>query len=77
MKDNNLVNLDSLQKHLDQILPEEVLLDSSTELTLLPDPTKKPSEIVLNGQFEDITEIEDSFDSHSFENPIIELWEEE
>lgn len=77
MNPNNLINLDSLQKHLDQNIPEEVLLDSSTELTLLPDLTKQPSEIVLSGQFEDITEIEASFDSHNFDNPVVNLWEEE
>lgn len=77
MKDNNLINLDSLQKHLDENIPEEVLLDSSTELTLLPDLTKPPSEIIRLGQFEDITEVEASFDSHNFDNPVVELWEEE
>lgn len=73
----DLVNLDSLQNHLDENIPEEVLLNSSIELPQLPDLSKQPREIVITGKFEDITEIDLDFDSHSFDNPVVELWEEE
>ena len=70
----DLINLDSLQNHLDETIPEEVLTDSSTELTLLPDVTKKPLEIVQTSKFEEIEET--NFDSHDFNNPIVDYWDD-
>lgn len=74
----DLHNLDSLQKHLDETIPDEVLLDETAELPLLPNMEEDPQSIILKGKFTDFTELDpEIFESHAFENPVIELFEDE
>lgn len=70
-----LINLDALADHLDDIIPDEVLMDEEATSKLLPDLTRSNLDIVRQASFDEF-EHDDVFDSHHYNNPIIDLLED-
>lgn len=69
-----LLNLDALADHLDDIIPDEVLMDEEATSKLLPDLTRSNLDIVRQASFDEFDH--DMFDSHQCNTPIIDLFED-